>query len=250
MPLYSLSDSLSNMSFIKLLKKVLIYSKHYPDILNKKQLESLSLLSISDSLINIHLPTSQNALVESKKRLVFDELYQLQLKFLLRKRKIKTKIVPKKFNRKKFLLEKFLNNLPFELTKSQIIVLNEIKQDLDCPNPMSRLLQGDVGSGKTIIAIASLLLVLEENLQGAFMVPTEVLAQQHYKNLIKFLNPLLVSVEILTGNTSQKKRKEILSNLENGLVDILVGTHALFEDKVIFNALGMVVIDEQHRFGV
>ena len=115
---------------------------------------------------------------------------------------------------------------------------------------MSRLLQGDVGSGKTIIAIASLLLVIEKNLQGAFMVPTEVLAEQHYKNLLKYLNPLLVSVELLTGNTPQKKRKEIFSNLNNGLVDILVGTHALFEDKVIFNSLGMVVIDEQHRFGV
>jgi len=115
---------------------------------------------------------------------------------------------------------------------------------------MSRLLQGDVGSGKTIIAIASLLIVIEKNLQGAFMVPTEVLAEQHYKNLLKYLNPLLVSVELLTGNTPQKKRKEIFSNLNNGLVDILVGTHALFEDKVIFNSLGMVVIDEQHRFGV
>jgi ATP-dependent DNA helicase RecG len=115
---------------------------------------------------------------------------------------------------------------------------------------MSRLLQGDVGSGKTIIAIASLLIELEKDQQGALMVPTEVLASQHYKNLIQFLNPLLVSVELLTGNTPQKKRKEILTNLKNGMVDILVGTHALFEDKVVFNSLGMVVIDEQHRFGV
>ena len=115
---------------------------------------------------------------------------------------------------------------------------------------MSRLLQGDVGSGKTIIAIISLLIVIEKNQQGALMVPTEVLATQHYKNLIRFLDPLLVSVELLTGNTPEKKRKEILKNLNNGLVDILVGTHALFEDKVVFNSLGMVVIDEQHRFGV
>ncbi|MDC3073311.1 ATP-dependent DNA helicase RecG, partial [Prochlorococcus sp. AH-716-O13] len=116
--------------------------------------------------------------------------------------------------------------------------------------PMSRLLQGDVGSGKTIIAIASLLIEVEKEQQGALMVPTEVLASQHYKNLIKFLNPLLVSVELLTGNTPQQKRKEILTNLKNGMVDILVGTHAIFEDKVVFNSLGMVVIDEQHRFGV
>ncbi|MBO8204355.1 ATP-dependent DNA helicase RecG [Prochlorococcus marinus] len=250
LPLYSLAEALTNMSFIKLMKKVLIYAKQYPEILNKKQLDALSLLSKGDSLINIHLPPTQKALIESKKRLVFDELFLLQLKFLLRKRKTKKNIVAKQFPQKKSLLKEFLNTFPFELTKSQVKVLNEIKNDLANPVPMSRLLQGDVGSGKTIIAIASLLIVIEKNLQGAFMAPTEVLAEQHYKNLLKYLNPLLVSIELLTGNTPQKKRKEILSNLNNGLVDILVGTHALFEDKVIFNSLGMVVIDEQHRFGV
>ena len=250
LPLYSLAEALSNISFIKLMKKVLIYAKQYPDILNQKQLDSLSLLSKGESLINIHLPPTQQALIESKKRLVFDELFLLQLKFLLRKRKRNKNIFAKNFPQKKSLLKEFLNTFPFELTNSQVKVLNEIKKDLSDPLPMSRLLQGDVGSGKTIIAMASLLIVIEKNLQGAFMVPTEVLAEQHYKNLLKYLNPLLVSVELLTGNTTQKKRKEILSNLNNGLVDILVGTHALFEDKVIFNSLGMVVIDEQHRFGV
>jgi len=250
LPLYSLGEALSNMSFIKLMKKVLIYAKQYPEILNKKQLDSLSLLSKGESLINIHFPPTKEALVESKKRLVFDELFLLQIKFLLRKRKTNKNIVSKQFPQKKSLLKEFLNTFPFKLTNSQVKVLNEIKKDLSHPLPMSRLLQGDVGSGKTIIAIASLLIVVEKNLQGAFMVPTEVLAEQHYKNLLKYLNPLLVSVELLTGNTSQKKRKEILSNLKNGLIDILVGTHALFVDKVMFNSLGMVVIDEQHRFGV
>ncbi len=250
LPLYSLAEALSNMSFIKLMKKVLIYAKQYPEILNQKQLDSLSLLSKGESLIYIHLPPTQQALIESKKRLVFDELFLLQIKFLIRKRKRNKNIVAKQFPQKKSLLKEFLNSFPFDLTKSQVRVLNEIKKDLSNPVPMSRLLQGDVGSGKTIIAIASLLIVIEKNLQGAFMAPTEVLAEQHYKNLLKYLNPLLVSVELLTGNTTQKKRKEILSNLNNGLVDILVGTHALFEDKVIFNSLGMVVIDEQHRFGV
>ena len=250
MPLYSLSESLSNISFIKLIKKVIIYSKQYPDLLNQKQLNSLSLVSKSDSLINIHLPINQNALIESKKRLVFDELFLLQMKFLLRKRKNNKKLTIQKSIKKNFLLKDFLNKVPFQLTKSQEKVLDEIKYDLSDLTPMSRLLQGDVGSGKTIIAIASLLIELEKDQQGALMVPTEVLASQHYKNLIKFLNPLLVSVELLTGNTPQKKRKEILTNLKNGMVDILVGTHALFEDKVVFNSLGMVVIDEQHRFGV
>ena len=250
MPLYSLSDSFSNLSFIKLIKKVIIYSKQYPDLLNQKQLNSLSLVSKSDSLINIHLPINQNALIESKKRLVFDELFLLQMKFLLRKRKNNKKLTIQKSIKKNFLLKDFLNKVPFQLTKSQEKVLDEIKSDLSGLTPMSRLLQGDVGSGKTIIAIASLLIELEKDQQGALMVPTEVLASQHYKNLIQFLNPLLVSVELLTGNTPQKKRKEILTNLKIGMVDILVGTHALFEDKVVFNSLGMVVIDEQHRFGV
>ncbi len=250
MPLYSLSESFSNLSFIKLIKRVIIYSKQYPDLLNQKQLKLLSLVSKSDSLINIHLPVNQNALIESKKRLVFDELFLLQMKFLLRKRKNNKKLTIQKSIKKKFLLKDFLNKVPFQLTKSQEKVLEEIKSDLSDLTPMSRLLQGDVGSGKTIIAIASLLIELEKDQQGALMVPTEVLASQHYKNLIKFLNPLLVSVELLTGNTPQKKRKEILTNLKNGMVDILVGTHALFEDKVVFNSLGMVVIDEQHRFGV
>ncbi len=249
-PLYSLAETLSNISFIKLMKNVLIYAKQYPEILNHKQLDSLSLLSKGESLINIHFPPTQEALLESKKRLVFDELFLLQIKFLLRKRKTNKNVITKQLPQKKSLLKEFLNTFPFELTKSQVNVLDEIKEDLSNPVPMSRLLQGDVGSGKTIIAIASLLIVIEKNLQGAFMVPTEVLAEQHYKNLLKHLNPLFVSVELLTGNTPQKKRKEILANLNNGLVDILVGTHALFEDKVIFNSLGMVVIDEQHRFGV
>ena len=250
MPLYSLSESFSNLSFIKLIKKVIIYSKQYPDLLNQKQLNSLSLVSKSDSLITIHLPINQNALIESKKRLVFDELFLLQMKFLLRKRKNNKKLTIQKSIKKNFLLKDFLNKVPFQLTKSQEKVLDEIKSDLSGLTPMSRLLQGDVGSGKTIIAIASLLIELEKDQQGALMVPTEVLASQHYKNLIQFLNPLLVSVELLTGNTPQKKRKEILTNLKIGMVDILVGTHALFEDKVVFNSLGMVVIDEQHRFGV
>ncbi len=250
MPLYSLSESFSNLSFIKLVRKVIIYSKQYPDLLNQKQINSLSLFSKSESLINIHLPKNQNALIESKKRLVFDELFLLQLKFLLRKRKNNKKLTIQKSIKKNFLLKDFLNKVPFQLTKSQKKVLDEIKYDLSDSTPMSRLLQGDVGSGKTIIAIASLLIELEKDQQGALMVPTEVLASQHYKNLIQLLNPLLVSVELLTGNTTQKKRKEILTNLKNGMVDILVGTHALFEDKVVFNSLGMVVIDEQHRFGV
>ena len=250
LPLYSLSESITNLNFIKLIKKVIICSKQYPDILNNNQLKSLSLLSKSDSLINIHLPNTHENLIEAKKRLVFDELFLLQIKFLLRKRKVKKKVAVRKLMQKNILLEDFLQKIPYQLTDSQRNVLEEIKQDLIGSTAMARLLQGDVGSGKTIVAIASLLIIIENDLQGALMVPTEVLAEQHYKNFQKYLDPLLVRVELLTGNTPQKKRREILTNLQNGSVDVLIGTHALFEDKVIFNSLGMVVIDEQHRFGV
>ena len=250
LPIYSLTDSLSNISFIKILKKVLFCTKNFPDILNNKQLNSLSLLSLSESLVNIHLPVSQEYLQLSKKRLVFDELLLLQLNFLIKRRNRNKKIVKSNNSFKKLLLDSFLEKLPFKLTDSQIKVLEEIKLDLNGINPMSRLLQGDVGSGKTIIAISSLLIMIEKGYQCAFMVPTEVLAEQHYKSLIKLTNSLFISVELLTGNTSEKKRKQIRRDLENGQVNVLVGTHALFEEKVIFNALGLVIIDEQHRFGV
>ena len=250
LPIYSLTDSISNISFIKILKKVLFCTKNFPDILNNKQLNSLSLLSLSESLVNIHLPVSNEYLQLSKKRLVFDELLLLQLNFLIKRRNRNKKIVKSNNSFKKLLLDSFLEKLPFKLTDSQIKVLEEIKLDLNGINPMSRLLQGDVGSGKTIIAISSLLIMIEKGYQCAFMVPTEVLAEQHYKSIIKLTNSLLISVELLTGNTSEKKRKQIRRDLENGQVSVLVGTHALFEEKVIFNALGLVIIDEQHRFGV
>ena len=250
LPIYSLTDSLSNISFIKILKKVLFCTKNFPDILNNKQLNSLSLLSLSESLVNIHLPVSNEYLQLSKKRLVFDELLLLQLNFLIKRRNRNKKVVKSNNSVKKLLLDSFLEKLPFKLTDSQIKVLEEIKLDLNGINPMSRLLQGDVGSGKTIIAISSLLIMIEKGYQCAFMVPTEVLAEQHYKSLIKLTNSLFISVELLTGNTSEKKRKQIRRDLENGQVNVLVGTHALFEEKVIFNALGLVIIDEQHRFGV
>ena len=250
LPIYSLSESISNFTFIKTIKKVLPYLSDYQELLTKNQLEKLSLFSLSEALKNIHFPENQSSLKESKKRLLFDELLILQIKFLLKKKKRNKLLLKNDFHLRRTLLNDYLTSLPFKLTKSQKNVLEEIKIDLSGSNPMSRLLQGDVGSGKTIIAIASLLYVIEKGNQGALMVPTEVLAEQHYQNLFNNLNPLFINVELLTGNTSQKKRKEILRNLINGQINIIVGTHALFEEKVIFNSLGIVVIDEQHRFGV
>ncbi len=250
LPIYSLADSISNINYIKIMKRILFCAKDIPDILNSRQIKSLGLFSVKEALINIHLPKNQNSLDESKRRLLFDELLLLQIKFLIKKNDRKSIVLNEKVNKNKSYLKQFLSNIPFCLTNSQIKVLDEIKNDLQGSNPMSRLLQGDVGSGKTIVAIASLLYIVENGYQGALMVPTEVLAVQHYQNLIKNLTPLLISVELLTGNTTQKKRRKILTDLSNGHINILVGTHALFEDKVIFDSLGLVVIDEQHRFGV
>ena len=250
LPIYSLSESISNLNFIKIIKSILFCADQFPELLTRKQLDVLSLLTIKEALINIHLPANQLALEESKRRLLFDELFLLQLKFLIKKNKNKTNLISKTLNKKASYLKDFFQNLPFDLTESQRKVFEEIKDDLKGSTPMSRLLQGDVGSGKTIIAIASLLYIVEKGFQGALMVPTEVLAIQHYQILIKNLTPLFITVELLTGSTSQKNRKRILSDLSNGQTKILVGTHALFEDKVIFDTLGLVVIDEQHRFGV
>ncbi len=250
LPIYSLAESISNINYIKIIKRILFCSREFPDILSPQQIDSLTLFSLKEALINIHLPKNQLCLEESKRRLLFDELLLLQLKFLIKKNKRKSIKFKETIRGEESLLKEFLDNIPFCLTKSQIKVLEEIKFDLKGPNPMSRLLQGDVGSGKTIVAIASLLYIVENGFQGAFMVPTEVLAVQHFQNLIRTLTPLFINVELLTGNTSQKKRKKILTDLFNGHINILVGTHALFEDKVIFNSLGLVVIDEQHRFGV
>ncbi len=250
LPIYSLTDSINNLNYIKIVERILFCANQYQDILNSKQIKALSLCSINEALINLHLPKDKSLLDLSKRRILFDELLLLQLKFLIKKNKRQSISIQNDFKKNKSYLEDFLKNIPFSLTKSQMKVLKEIKDDLKGSNPMSRLLQGDVGSGKTIVAIASLLYIVENGLQGAIMVPTEVLAVQHYQNLIKNLTPLFISVELLTGNTSQKKRKRILSELSTGEIDILVGTHALFEDKVIFNSLGLVVIDEQHRFGV
>jgi ATP-dependent DNA helicase RecG len=148
------------------------------------------------------------------------------------------------------LVGRFLSLLPFELTGAQKRVLSDIEQDLERPEPMARLVQGDVGSGKTVVAIAALLRAVEAGCQGALMAPTEVLAAQHYRNLCHWLPPLHVSVELLTGSTPRRSRRQILSDLSGGTLRILVGTHALLEDPVAFDRLGLVVVDEQHRFGV
>lgn len=214
-------------------------------------LEELQLIPKNAALFNIHFPKSADALAKARFRLKFEELFFIQLqlitKNLIRKHKIKGhpfKNVGSYFN------DFFNNHLPFDLTNAQKRVLKEIRNDMGNPAQMNRLLQGDVGSGKTIVALMSMLLALDNGFQACLMAPTEILANQHYNGLTELSKELNINIKILTGSTKTADRKIIHEELENGSLHIIIGTHALLEDKVQFKNLGLAVIDEQHRFGV
>jgi ATP-dependent DNA helicase RecG len=203
------------------------------------------------ALANIHFPQDQNTLLKAQARLKFEELFYIQIKLLKQKvyrvQKIKGVnfgTIGKHFN------DFFHNNLPFELTGAQKKVLREIRQDAATGKQMNRLLQGDVGSGKTLVALMTMLMALDNGYQSCLMAPTEILAQQHFKTLTRFLEGMDIKVEILTGSTKVAKRRVIHEGLQDGSISIIVGTHALVEDTVQFKNLGLAVIDEQHRFGV
>ena len=214
-------------------------------------LNELKLIPKNAALFNIHFPKSQEILAKAQFRLKFEELFFIQLqlitKNLIRKHKIKGHVFDKVgtiFN------DFYQNHLPFELTNAQKRVLKEIRHDMGQPAQMNRLLQGDVGSGKTIVALMSMLLALDNGFQACLMAPTEILANQHFIGLSELSKSLNINIKILTGSTKASERKIIHEELENGLLDIIIGTHALLEDKVQFKNLGLAIIDEQHRFGV
>ncbi|MDP3311887.1 ATP-dependent DNA helicase RecG [Lutibacter sp.] len=208
-------------------------------------------ISKNEALFNIHFPKNQELLTKAQQRLKFEELFFIQMQ-LIRKNMIhKSKI--KGFNFEKvgtYFNTFYKEKLPFELTNAQKRVLKEIRKDLGSNAQMNRLLQGDVGSGKTIVALLTMLIALDNGFQAAFMAPTEILATQHYNSLIALLEGMNVNVKLLTGSTKTAERRLLHKQLEQGELHILIGTHALIEDKVIFKNLGIAIIDEQHRFGV
>ncbi len=213
--------------------------------------QSLKLPGISDTLLNIHFPKDQDSLKLARYRLKFEELFQIQLGLLQQKnwknKRIKGFVFPKigeLFNR--FYSEK----LPFEMTNAQKKVMREIRRDLGSGLQMNRLLQGDVGSGKTLVAMLSMLIALDNGYQVCLMAPTEILAQQHFQTFTRMLEGLPIQVKLLTGSTRSSQRSALHEELREGELDILIGTHALIENTVQFRNLGLVVIDEQHRFGV
>ncbi|MDG1476540.1 MAG: ATP-dependent DNA helicase RecG, partial [Vicingaceae bacterium] len=214
-------------------------------------LDELKLVPKEKAIINVHAPENEFLLQKSRYRLKFEELFYLQLN-MLRQKGIKKEVIKgAAFNRVGEYFNKFYNDkLPFELTDAQKRVLKEIRDDVGYGNHMNRLLQGDVGSGKTIVALMSILIAIDNGYQACLMAPTEILANQHFEGITELIEGIGLNVQLLTGSVKTKKRREIHEQLENGELHILIGTHALIEDKVKFDKLGFVVIDEQHRFGV
>lgn len=256
-PVYPSTEKLANKGISnKVINKMMqqlfvetqaLFSENLPDYL----LDELKLLPKNAALFNIHFPKSQDLLAKAQFRLKFEELFFIQLqlitKNLIRKHKIKGVAFEKVGDH---FTDFYNNHLPFELTNAQKRVLKEIRNDLGSNAQMNRLLQGDVGSGKTIVALMCMLLAKDNGFQSCLMAPTEILANQHFNGITELAQKLNLNIKLLTGSSKTAERKEIHEALENGSLDILIGTHALLEDKVQFHKLGLAIIDEQHRFGV
>lgn len=222
-----------------------------PETLSSAILVKYHLMSLTEALINIHFPSDAELLRKAQYRLKFEELFYVQLNILRYAKNRRQKYRGHVFERVGEKFNTFYSrNLPFELTNAQKRVLKEIRKDVGAGKQMNRLLQGDVGSGKTLVALMSMLMALDNGYQACMMAPTEILANQHYETICRLLCDMNVRVELLTGSIKGKRRNEILAGLKTGDVHLLIGTHAVLEDTVNFASLGLVVIDEQHRFGV
>ncbi|MDY0779425.1 ATP-dependent DNA helicase RecG [Tenacibaculum sp. IB213877] len=256
-PVYPSTEKLTNKGISqKIMRSILqnLLQQAYGSVVetfSNDFMQQNQLLGKKESLLNIHFPKDQELLAKAQYRLKFEELFFIQLQLLMKKLINKAKI-------KGFVFEQvgenfnnfYQNHLPFDLTNAQKRVLKEIRKDVSTGAHMNRLLQGDVGSGKTIVALLTMLLAIDNGFQATIMAPTEILATQHYNGIAELLEGTDIKIELLTGSTKTKKRREIHESLEDGSLHILIGTHAILEDKVQFNNLGIAIIDEQHRFGV
>ncbi|WP_036729089.1 ATP-dependent DNA helicase RecG [Peptoniphilus mikwangii] len=246
-PIYPLKKGVFNNEIVNLVHQAVemnLFEENLPQYLVKKY----NLMDKNEAIKNIHMPYDKKSFIRARQRLVFEELLIFQLSiFMLKNQDEIVKAIPYKIDDR---IYKFIDNLPFLLTDGQKRVVDEIFEDMKSGNRMNRLLQGDVGSGKTIIAIISMYLAYLNGYQSTIMAPTEILAKQHLESFRNILEPLGVKVELLVGSTTKKNRDRILTGIYNGEIDILIGTHALIEDTVEFKNLGLNITDEQHRFGV
>ncbi len=250
-PIYGLTENLYINFLRSLIKRVIDeYTSSLTDLLPLKIREKYKLKEFSESLKTIHFPKDFFTLGEARKRLVFEEFFFLQVGLALKKKDVENKKKGVRYSLPPELEQKFIGMLPFVLTKAQKKVVEEIKKDLRSSKLMNRLLQGDVGSGKTVVAVLTLLMVIENGYQAVLMVPTEILAEQHFLNLHKLLNRLGVKIDLLIGSLKSKEKQEILKRIRQGETAVLIGTHTLIQESVNFYKLGLVIIDEQHLFGV
>lgn len=251
-PIYPLNEGVN----VKTLRRAIfnaieMFKNQIPTVLPDFITKKYDLLEKKDAVEQMHFPKSMEILERARFTLVFEELFLIQLKLasLREENRRNNNAIPLEI-KEKGLVMKFIKKLPFELTTAQKNAVNDILNDLNSAEPMQRLLQGDVGSGKTVVATIMLLAAIENGYQAALMAPTEILAQQHYNNLIQWLTPMGLSVGLFLGSNSKKLRTKIEKDLKNGQTHIAVGTHALIQEGVDFDNLGAIVIDEQHRFGV
>ena len=256
-PIYPSSEKLTKRGLNqKFFQGILgIISKHTAELIEENLpeylLKSLKLMKRSEAYLNIHFPENIHAFEQAEKRLKFEEAFFFQLGYALKKQHQKTSVQGNPFPIiGDFFNDFYQNRLTFNLTNAQKRVLKEIRNDMKLPIQMNRLLQGDVGSGKTMVALLSMLIAIDNGFQSCLMAPTEILAQQHYNGISELLLGTGINVRLLTGSTKASERKLIYQELENGTLHIIIGTHALLEDKVKFKKLGLAIIDEQHRFGV
>jgi len=252
MPVYGLTYGLSNNEITKLVKTALeTYYEEIQNILPEEIIKKYRLTSKKNAVKALHFPSDNRKYSLAKRTIAFEKLLIMQLGLFNIKNNMSNESSDIKI-RNAGLSEKLLSAIPYKLTKAQLKVISEIKEDLKSQKTMNRLIQGDVGSGKTVVAVYAMLMAAGSGYQSSMMAPTEILALQHYETLKEFIKmaELDVNIEILTGSVKLKEKEEILNKLKSGEIDIIVGTHALIEDNVEFNNIGLVVTDEQHRFGV